>query len=208
MLQLPLRSYQMAVIVRTTRQRILLAARDLLVARGLRRVSMDDVADAAGVTRMTVYRHFRDRETLVKEAFLYLAESLEALVADLGPEAPPDVDAVLQRIGEIVGVIPAGAQAAMAELERAHPEVHAEVRGRERRVIGALFDRLYSGAEAQGRIRPGLKRPVVEVLFWQVVTGFYDYPTLQAQGLAPAEVFRTIVAVLLNGMLVEAPPGK
>jgi len=198
----------MSGIERTTRQRILQAARDLLVSRGVRRVSMDEVADAAGVTRTTVYRHFGDREALVREAFLYLSESLEALVAGLGGEAQPDVDAVLARIGEIVGVIPAGAQAAMAELEKVHPEVHTEVRERERRVIGALFDRLYSGAEAQGRLRPGLKRPVVEVLFWQVVTGFYDYPTLQAQGLSPAEVFRTIVDVLLNGMLVEPVPDR
>jgi AcrR family transcriptional regulator len=205
MLHLSLRSYQMSVIERTTRQRILLAARDLLVTRGVRRVSMDEVADAAGVTRMTVYRYYGDRESLVREAFLYLAESLEALIADLGGLAQPDVDAFLSRIGEVVSTLPAGLQNAMGELEKAHPEVYAEVRERERRAIGALFELLYSGAEAQGRIRPGLKRPVVEVLFWQVVTGFFDYPTLQAQGLSPAEVFRTIVDVLLNGMLISPP---
>jgi len=195
----------MSGIERTTRQRILLAARDLLVARGVRRVSMDDVAAAAGVTRQTVYRYFGDRESLVRGAFLHLAESLDAVVADLGGQAQPDVDAFLSRIGEVVGALPTGLQAAMAELEKAHPEAYAEVRGRERRAIGALFDLLYSGAEAQGRIRPGLKRPVVETLFWEVVTGFFDYPALQAQGLSPAEVFRTIVDVLLNGILVEAP---
>ena len=205
MLHPSLRSYQMPPFERTTRQRILLAAREVLVARGVRRVSMDDVAAAAGVTRMTVYRYFGDRESLVKEAFLSLAESLEAVVADLGDEARPDVEAFLGRIGEVVGALPTGLQTAMAELEKAHPDSYAEVRGRERRAIGALFDRLYSGAEAQGRIRPGLKRSVVEMLFWEVVTGFFDYPALQAQGLSPTEVFHTVVAVLLNGMLVEAP---
>jgi AcrR family transcriptional regulator len=195
----------MPEVERTTRQRILLAARDLLVARGVRRVSMDDVAVAAGVTRMTVYRHFGDRESLVREAFLALAEALEAVIADLGGEPRPDVDAFLGRIGAVVGALPSGLQEAMADLQKAHPGVYTEVRDRERRAIGSLFELLYSGAEAQGRIRPGLKRPVVEVLFWQVVTGFFDYPTLQAQGLSPTEVFRTIVDVLLNGMLVEIP---
>jgi hypothetical protein len=79
------------------------------------------------------------------------------------------------------------------------------VRGRERRAIGTLFDLLYSSAEAQGRIRPGLKRSVVEMLFWEVVTGFFDYPALQAEGLSPAEVFDTIVGILLNGILIDAP---
>jgi AcrR family transcriptional regulator len=194
----------MPEVVRTTPQRILLAARDLMVARGLRRVSMDDVAGAAGVTRVTVYRYFGDRESLVRATFLNLAESLDAVVADLGEEPRPDVDAFLSRIGEVMTALPAGLQAAMAQVERAHPQVYAEVRDRERRAIAALFDLLYSSAEAQGRIRPGLKREVVEILFWEVVTGFLDYPALQDQGLSPVEVYRTIVDVLLNGMLVGA----
>jgi AcrR family transcriptional regulator len=194
----------MSELVRTTRQRILRAARDLLVARGVRRVSMDEVAQAAGVTRVTVYRHFDDREGLVRAAFLQLADSLDAVVADLGREPRPDVDAFLARIGEVMTALPAGLQAAVGEVERAYPEVYAEVRERERRAIAALFDLLYTGAEAQGRIRPGLQREIVEILFWEVVTGFLDYPALQSQGLSPVEVYRTIVDVLLNGMLVDA----
>ena len=191
-------------IALTTHQRILLAARDLMVARGIRRVSMGEVADTAGVTRVTVYRHFGDRESLIRAAFLHLADSLDALVADLGEEPHPDVDAFLARIGELMTSLPIGLQAAMADVQRAYPQVYAEVRDRERRAIAALFDHLYTGAEAQGRIRPGLRRPVVEILFWQVVTGLLDYPALLDEGLSPAEVYRTIVDVLLNGMLVGA----
>jgi AcrR family transcriptional regulator len=216
MLQLSLRSYQMPAVERTTYQRILLAARDLLATRGIRRVSMDDVAGAAGVTRVTVYRYFGDRQSLVRAAFLHLADSLDAVVADLGGEPHPDVEGYTARVGEVIVALPAGLQEAMADLQRAHPEVHAEVRARERQSISALFDLLYSAAEAQGRIRPGLKRPVVEVLFWEIVTSFLDDPLLQEAGLSPTEVFQTIVGILLNGILIDpsrvvartsAPPG-
>src|SRR4030042_1864255 len=106
----------MTGIERTTRQRILLPARELLAARGIRRVSMDDVAEAAGVTRVTVYRYFGDRESLVRAAFLHLAESLEALVPDLGPGPPPprieaagDGDPVLGGRHRVPGLLrPAG----------------------------------------------------------------------------------------------------
>ncbi len=63
---------------------------------------MDEVAEAAGVTRMTVYRYFGDRESVVRAAFLQLADALDAVVADLGGEPRPDVDAFLGRIGEVV----------------------------------------------------------------------------------------------------------
>jgi AcrR family transcriptional regulator len=190
----------------TTRDRILDAARDLLATRGVRRTTMEDVADRAGISRVTVYRYFGDRVRLIRSAALQTAEALEAVAADMGSEAAPDVEAYLGRIGEAVMQLPAGVMGAMAELQRVHPEVYTEVRDRERAAIRALFDLLYAAAEAQGRIRPGLDRRVVEVLFWEIVTGFLDNPELSRQGLTPSQVFDTTAAVLLRGILVDRLP--
>ncbi len=48
-----------------TATRILEAAEQLIRRYGLRRVSMGDVAQAAGLSRGSVYNHFQDREALV-----------------------------------------------------------------------------------------------------------------------------------------------
>jgi AcrR family transcriptional regulator len=187
----------------TTRERILEAARDLLATRGVRRMTMEDVADRAGISRVTVYRYFGDRVQLIRAAALQMAEALEAVILDMGSETAPDLDAYLERIGEAVMDLPAGVMGAMADLQRVHPEVYSEVRGRERAAIRSLFDLLYSAAETQGRIRPGLDRRVVEVLFGEIVTGFLDNPELNRQGLTPSQVFDTTAAVLLRGILVD-----
>ena len=49
------------------RNRILLEARPLFVARGFNAVSMQQIADAAGVNKATLYHHFRDKEELFLE---------------------------------------------------------------------------------------------------------------------------------------------
>jgi len=164
---------------------------------------MEDVADRAGISRVTVYRYFGDRVQLIRAAALQMAEALEAVILDMGSETAPDLDAYLERIGATVMDLPAGVMGAMADLQRVHPEVYTEVRGRERTAIRSLFDLLYSAAETQGRIRPGLDRRVVEVLFWEIVTGFLDNPELNRQGLTPSQVFDTTAAVLLRGILVD-----
>jgi AcrR family transcriptional regulator len=46
---------------------VLVATRHLLMAKGLD-VTMDDIAEAAGVSRRTLFRHFESRERLVAEA--------------------------------------------------------------------------------------------------------------------------------------------
>jgi AcrR family transcriptional regulator len=72
-----------------TSERILDAALDLAAASGLRHLTMDEVADRAGVGRMTVYRRFGSRERL--EEALAVRESrrcLAELDSTVDPGAP------------------------------------------------------------------------------------------------------------------------
>jgi AcrR family transcriptional regulator len=48
-----------------TRERIIAAASKLFYAEGIGRVSMDAVAERAGVTKRTLYYHFRSKDDLV-----------------------------------------------------------------------------------------------------------------------------------------------
>ncbi|MDJ1131549.1 TetR/AcrR family transcriptional regulator [Streptomyces iconiensis] len=75
------------------RRKILAATRGLIARRPLERISLDEVAEAAGVGVGTVYRRFGDRSGL---AYALLDESERALQESflrggppLGPGAPP-----------------------------------------------------------------------------------------------------------------------
>jgi AcrR family transcriptional regulator len=48
-----------------TRARILDAAARLFYRRGIRAVSVDEVAETASVTKVTVYKHFRSKDNLI-----------------------------------------------------------------------------------------------------------------------------------------------
>lgn len=65
-----------------TRERILAAATAQVRRRGLRRVTMDDVAREAGVSRRTVYVHFADRDDLIHGV---LARNAAGHVAAIAP---------------------------------------------------------------------------------------------------------------------------
>src|SRR5262249_60902214 len=81
------------------RDRILKAAKRVLLEKGLDASSMDDVADRAGTTKPTVYAHFKSKDELfaavveyVKGLFLgklrspevYSAEPIEAVAVFCG----------------------------------------------------------------------------------------------------------------------------
>jgi AcrR family transcriptional regulator len=60
------------------RDRILSVARDLFYERGVRAVGVDEIADAAGTNKMTLYRHFASKDLLVAECLRQFARQADA----------------------------------------------------------------------------------------------------------------------------------
>jgi AcrR family transcriptional regulator len=77
------------------RQAILAAATDLMLARGLSAVSMDAIAERAGVSKATIYRWWPTKETLALDA---LYEEL----TEPSPE-PPDTGTLRGDLGTLLG---------------------------------------------------------------------------------------------------------
>jgi AcrR family transcriptional regulator len=64
--QAPIGPYEAAAApVTLTRQRILEAAAQLFYRRGIRAVNVDTLAEQAGTTKVTLYRHFRSKDELI-----------------------------------------------------------------------------------------------------------------------------------------------
>ena len=72
------------------RQRILAAARDLFYARGIRGVSVDEIAATARTNKMTLYRHFESKDLLIVEYLRQLAAESDAGWEQLARAHPGD----------------------------------------------------------------------------------------------------------------------
>ena len=71
------------------RQAILEAAKNLFLSNGYASTSMDAVAAEAGVSKLTVYSHFNDKETLFTAAVVAKCEEqLPTLIYELTPDTP------------------------------------------------------------------------------------------------------------------------
>ncbi len=70
-----------------THVRILEAACDVLSEIGFRKTSMEEVARRAGVSRITLYRRFTDKQSLLHEVILREArKSLQNILVDIASE--------------------------------------------------------------------------------------------------------------------------
>ena len=138
-----------------TREKILLSALALFSERGIARTSLNEVAYRAGVTRVTVYRHFEDKKGLVREAFLHVEQVFVEALADLKHNPQADGDKILNQIGEGLSALPrSDAFARMEELKRLYPEVYRAVQEVRVATLDGLFNHLFPATKRKDGCAP------------------------------------------------------
>src|ERR1700757_1260363 len=80
---------------------IVAAAQHLFLERGFGAVSMDDLAEAAGVARRTLYNQFASKEEIFREMLLEVSRQLEDAFPP-GIETQGDVEEVLHLIARMI----------------------------------------------------------------------------------------------------------
>lgn len=78
-----------------TRERILSAARELFMERGVQQTSLRDIAEHLGLTKPALYYHFDSREALLGSLVQPLLEDCEAFVAEREGSGPIEVEVLL-----------------------------------------------------------------------------------------------------------------
>ena len=84
-----------------SREAIIEAAGRLFLARGFGAVSMDELAEAAGVARRTLYNQFTSKEEIFREMLLRITGHLENALPP-GIETQGDVEDVLHQIAQAI----------------------------------------------------------------------------------------------------------
>jgi AcrR family transcriptional regulator len=199
----PYRQKKRAANAASTRARILRAARQLFEREGLFGVTLDEVADRAGVSRATVFQVFGTKAALLDAVAAQAEDSPEfrALLAVLGERDPS------RALGKIIetgclfwakNTRLVGALSMLASIDReiAHSVAHREALRAES--IAALTARL----AAAGRLRRGIeRRRATEIL--SLATSFAAFDELRRkQGLSLSEIQRVLRVVVESALLI------
>jgi AcrR family transcriptional regulator len=109
------------------RERILQTARELFYREGIRAVSVDAVAAAAGTNKMTLYRHFASKDELVAACLAQVSGQSDKVWDAAREEHPGDAQAqlraVLRHVSRFADEFSArGCPLANAAIELAEPD--------------------------------------------------------------------------------------
>jgi AcrR family transcriptional regulator len=176
----------------TRRAQILDAACELLETHGVEAMTIEDVADAAGVSRSLVYTYFGDRDGMVAEVYLRVLDQVDRAVP-LG--MPSDRAVMVGRIADCLRFArehPAAWRLLVTDSVRRHPAVKV---ARERRVGRLTAD----GERAAAPLVADAALGLIEagVLHW-----------VDRQSLPVEKAAGTLAGVLWTGLAGLATPSE
>ncbi len=188
------------------REQLLAAAARLFAHQGYTATTMQQVADAAGVGKATLYHYVRDKPALLAAIAGGHVARLEALVEEVAAEGL-HAEPHLARLIECFLRVYAGAQnehRVLTEDVKFLPEAEREaLLAGQRRVVQAF-------ADAVAAIRPdlapaGLAKPVAMLLFGMIN---WTFTWLRADGALTHEAMAPLVTRLFVGGLGALAPAR
>ena len=175
-----------------TRERIMAAVRELLAEGGFHQAPVEDVAERAGVSRATLYQHFRSRLDLVdaicdtfavNPALLELREAVER----------PDPEAALSETIALAMRFWTSEDAVLSQIYgvAAIDEAARDLVERQRADRRGEMARLARHLHATGQLRAGTsERRAVELLM--VLTSYETFRELRLVGLGDRPLTKTL----------------
>jgi AcrR family transcriptional regulator len=166
---------------------------------------MDDLADELGMSKKTLYAHFRSKPALVEAAVFDKLGDLDAELEEIEREGPADFPAAL---AAMLACLQHHAEelrpSFVRDVRRGAPDLFRTVETRRALLIERYFGKLFAKGRKGGMVRKDLPpRLVVEVLLG-AIQAVMNPQKLGDLGLTPQAGLPAVISVVLDGVLTSA----
>lgn len=187
-----------------TRRRILDRARAHFFAHGFRSVTMEDLAVELGMSKKTLYAHFRSKTALLqavlRDKFGRVDRDLRRIVRDRRAGFAPALQRLLASIQEHAGEIQ---PPFVRDMRKENPGLFQLVEQRRRAIIKRHVGTLLVRGRRSRLIRKDLPPPLAIDVLLAAVQGVMHPAKVLELNLTPAAGYAAILRIFLEGMLTR-----
>ena len=176
------------------------AALELFQTYGFRKVSINDIAQKAGVSQVTIYNHFGSKDELVRDVIKNLFYRMLDKYRDIIREEIPFLEklqAIVFDKSEIVGQFHGElTQAALSQ----DPEMRQFVESMWRGEVNQMLIDLFEDGRKQGYISPDISQEAILSYYEIFRQGMYNSPHIQAKLENNPQLVRELISVFTYGL--------
>ncbi|MEN6440698.1 MAG: TetR/AcrR family transcriptional regulator [Syntrophobacter sp.] len=184
------------------RDRIIAAARKHFFTRGLRGVTMDELAEELGMSKKTLYVHFPGKAALVKGMLLQKFREVETDLEVIEQNKTLGFHEVLHELMATLHRHTAEVQPPFIhDIQRESPEIFQFIESRRRVTFRRHFGRLLAWGRRSGVVRKDIPLKLIMEIFLGAMQSVANPPKLIELGITPKACISAIITVILEGVV-------
>ncbi|MDH8701570.1 AcrR family transcriptional regulator [Dysgonomonadaceae bacterium PH5-43] len=180
------------------KERIIKEASHLFSKKGIRAVTMSDIAQQMGISKRTLYEIFSDKESLLEQVIKEHSKKADEAIESIIQSSENVIDTMMRVYAKHLNEVHSVNKFAIFDLKKYHPRLYQQIESRQGDDIQKLIPLFKRGVE-QGLIRNDIN---VEICVWIIKGQFRmlmegELPTHQ---YSMNEFVRTIILNYTRGI--------
>jgi len=185
------------------RERIVGQSKVLFFNRGVRNVTMDELASACGISKKTLYVNFPSKEALVLSILMDLRDELVERVRQILSDTSKPV---YSRLKDVINAISVHsmqfAPIFLEEIKRLQPGTWSELQEYKKNGIADAISALVHDGQAQGYIRKLPEKFILHVCF-TLIDDILTPKTMLELSLSFHDLFENLMSLFFEGFLTD-----
>lgn len=184
-----------------TKEKIRAAAADLFIRHTVSRVTADEIASYAGMSKKTLYNHFSSKEELEREVFLHFIHDIRLQIGRLAEEDTDflhKLQNLMRIITHVTGIL---SDRLIEDLQQNKRELWRMID--EERHISFVegVTPIFRQGQQQGFIRNNIDIPFVMEMLYQNIRIISDSEFIRASSRSLAELAPLMLDIFMNGIM-------
>lgn len=191
------------MIVTTTtelKERIFAQAEVLFCRYGIKRITMDDLARDLGISKKTIYLHFKDKDELVHLLITEMLGKESFVIARNELESQNAVEEIFQVVTQLSGLLSRMNPLIFYDLQKFHPNTWELFRNHRYVNMRGCLIRNFKRGIREGLFRKDLKMEILSIMRMNQVDAIFNHVVYPVGNFDLSEVMTEITEHFLYGL--------
>ncbi len=190
------------------RKRIIQRCMEIFLENGFAKISMDEIAQDLGMSKKTIYKHFSNKEELVKTVIISFRDEtlarIESIMANEEIDTYLRLVKTLEATGEQLSKIQ---KTVLEDIKKYLPEFWVEVDTGRRLILKQVYGKLIGDGKKEGIIRKDTDDDFFILMYMSLITSIVNPEVMLDLNYSASQVFKNIVKTLFNGIITDEARG-
>jgi AcrR family transcriptional regulator len=181
------------------KDRIIQEASTLFFKKGVKSMTMSDIANELGISKRTLYEVFRDKKELIETCVHTHLEKIDREILDLAANSEDVIDTLMNMYAKNLRNVQSTSKSVLHDLRKYHSSIYQQIECRQKEGLLAFMP-LFNKGIKQGLIREDVN---FEILTWLLKAQFkalMDDEFIPTNKYSTDEFIRAIILNFIRGI--------